>query len=73
MKLPLVALAGAFFAAPILARDVPDNLRDFYDDVRKRKQCDNKLATGFWSSDEDNSGFFLTEALEPLGSPATGC
>jgi len=38
------------------ARDVPDNLRNFYNAVRDRGKCSNALATGFWATDNsDNS------------------
>ena len=60
---PLSALIALVFAACPLAREIPDNLQDFYDDVRDRDSCGKKLATGFWSSDEDDSSF-LTNTIE---------
>lgn len=41
-----VVLAAAGLAS---ARDVPQNVRDFYNTVVGRGQCDNVLASGFHS------------------------
>lgn len=56
---PLTALLGLALATCAVAREIPENLRDFYNGVRKRDSCGDKLATGFWSTDEDDSPFPL--------------
>ncbi|KAM9883520.1 Endo-chitosanase [Verticillium dahliae] len=40
-----------------IARDIPNNLRSFYNHIRDQKQCKNALATGFHSSDGDSGDF----------------
>jgi hypothetical protein len=47
----LSLLAFLLLAASGLARDVPDNVRELYDSIRKKGKCSHKLATGFWSDD----------------------
>ena len=64
---PLSSLAVASLVACAAAREVPDNLRALYDNIRDRGSCDRKLATGFWSSDEDDSKNCV--ALGPLFLP----
>lgn len=32
-----------------IARDIPDNLRDFYNHLRGSNGCGNKLASGFYA------------------------
>lgn len=56
---PAALLAALLLAAPALAREVPDNLQEFYDDVRDKGVCERKLASGFWSTDENDSEFTL--------------
>jgi len=43
-------------AAAASARDIPSNVRDFYDSVRNQGQCYNKLKSGFHSIQGDNGG-----------------
>lgn len=45
----LLCLAGL-----ATARDVPSNVRDFYNSVRGKGQCGNKLKSGFHSIDGDD-------------------
>jgi hypothetical protein len=49
-------LTGLLLAAPGLAREVPDNLRALYDNIRERGDCRNKLASGFWNTDDSSDG-----------------
>lgn len=41
-------------AALATARDVPSNVRDFYNSVKGKGQCSNKLKSGFHSIEGDN-------------------
>ncbi len=41
-------------AAVAAARDIPSNVRSFYDSVRNKGQCDNKLKSGFHSIEGDD-------------------
>lgn len=43
-------------AAAASARDIPNNVRDFYNNVRNQGQCYNKLKSGFHSIQGDNGG-----------------
>ncbi|SPO04387.1 related to chitosanase precursor [Cephalotrichum gorgonifer] len=54
---PLSLLATLFLVTSALARDVPDNVRELYDNIKKQGKCKNKLATGFWSTDEGSNTF----------------
>lgn len=51
-------------AAVAAARDIPTNVRDFYNSVRGARQCSNKLKSGFHSIDGDDGCTFL-----PLSHP----
>lgn len=62
---PAALLAVLLLAAPALAREVPDNLQEFYDDVRDKGVCEKKLASGFWSNDEDDSESTATHHTLP--------
>ncbi|KEZ40896.1 Glycoside hydrolase family 75 [Scedosporium apiospermum] len=53
----LSLLAFLLLAASGLARDVPDNVRELYDSIRKKGKCSHKLATGFWSDDNGSNSF----------------
>ncbi|KAM3520156.1 hypothetical protein NHJ13051_007030 [Beauveria bassiana] len=44
-------------AALATARDVPSNVRDFYNSLKSKGQCSNKLKSGFHSIDGDNGSF----------------
>jgi hypothetical protein len=51
-----VLLSALVGAASVSARDVPSNVRSFYDSLKAKGTCSNKLATGFYSqSDGPNS------------------
>lgn len=41
-------------AAAATARDIPTNVRDFYNSVRGQGQCNNKLKSGFHSIEGDD-------------------
>ncbi|KAJ9161003.1 Endo-chitosanase [Coniochaeta hoffmannii] len=45
----LVALVA--LAAQIQARDVPSNIQSLYNSIKSQGTCNNKLATGFYSTD----------------------
>ncbi|KAK0724301.1 family 75 glycoside hydrolase [Lasiosphaeris hirsuta] len=51
----LLALLG--IAQVSQARDVPINIQNFYNTLKKSGTCSNKLATGFWSKDSGASTF----------------
>lgn len=62
LGLLLLALCGA--AAH--AREVPQNLRDFYKAVVEKGSCANELATGFWATETGpNSMSFSLLCLSP--------
>ncbi len=46
-----LALLFLSSALTISARDVPQNVREFYNKVKGNRQCSNPLASGFWSTD----------------------
>ena len=43
-------------SATVAARDVPTNVRSFYNKVKAQNVCPNKLQGGFHSKDNDNKG-----------------
>ncbi|KAK1690041.1 fungal chitosanase [Colletotrichum godetiae] len=58
----MVSLGGVFLLFVLLAaqastRDIPSNVKDFYDFVRGRNKCHHVLASGFHSSEGDSGGF----------------
>lgn len=55
----LVAVAGA--------RDVPSNVRNFYNSVRSKGDCTNKLASGFYSKAGDGGREFAS--ICPYSNP----
>jgi hypothetical protein len=42
--------------ATVAARDVPANVRSFYNKVKNQDRCPNQLQGGFHSRDNDNKG-----------------
>ncbi|KAK3294355.1 glycoside hydrolase family 75 protein, partial [Chaetomium fimeti] len=50
-------LSALVCAAGVSARDVPSNVKNFYDSVKAKGDCSNKLATGFYSKDDGPSTF----------------
>ncbi|KAI0836380.1 glycoside hydrolase family 75 protein [Hypoxylon sp. FL0890] len=40
-----------------LARDVPSNVRNFYNSIKSKGQCSSALATGFYSEYNDDNSF----------------
>lgn len=46
-----VLLSALVGAAGVAARDVPSNVRDFYNSLKAKGDCSNKLATGFYAKD----------------------
>lgn len=51
----LSALVGA---ATVSARDIPSNVKNFYDSLKAKGTCSNKLATGFYSKDNGPNSKF---------------
>lgn len=58
-----VTLVSLLLASSATALDVPSNVRKFYNDLRAKGTCTNKLATGFFDSKFDD-GSELPETLE---------
>ncbi|KAJ6443208.1 LOW QUALITY PROTEIN: chitosanase [Purpureocillium lavendulum] len=52
-----LAVTAAVLGAVASARDVPSNVRSFYDGIRAQKQCRNVLAGGFHSVQGDSGNF----------------
>lgn len=53
----LQLLATSLAMAPVAtARDVPTNVRNFYNTIVGQGQCSNKLASGFTAKDGGPSG-----------------
>ncbi|KAK4248459.1 glycoside hydrolase [Corynascus novoguineensis] len=50
----LSALAGA---ASVTARDIPSNVQSFYNSLKTKGNCSNKLATGFYANDDGPNTF----------------
>ncbi|KAK0709932.1 fungal chitosanase of glycosyl hydrolase group 75-domain-containing protein [Lasiosphaeria miniovina] len=52
----------SFLFAQVAARNVPSNVRKFYNDLKNGTGgCSKKLATGFWSSDSGSNSFSYCE------------
>lgn len=49
-----LAVTAAVLGAVASARDVPSNVKSFYDGIRAQKQCRNVLAGGFHSVQGDS-------------------
>ena len=54
-KLSLL-IAATISAQAVAARDVPGNIRDFYQSITSQGQCNDVLAKGFYSKDGDGPG-----------------
>ncbi|GAB1309859.1 Endo-chitosanase [Madurella fahalii] len=52
-----VVLPSLSLVAFSIARDVPRNVRDFYDTVRSQGSCSRKLVTSFYSSETGTNSF----------------
>ena len=50
------SLLVALLATSSTALDVPQNVRNFYNQLKSKGQCDNKLATGFFNSEFEKGG-----------------
>jgi len=55
-SLAVLLLSSALAAT---ARDVPQNVRDFYNKVRGSRECANPLASGFWSTNWGTDGVYF--------------
>lgn len=55
--IPFLFVAAALAPRLAAARDVPDNLKKLYSDIVQQGQCDDKLASGFHSTDGDDGDF----------------
>ena len=53
-----IVLATVLLGLGASARDVPQNVRDFYNTITGQGKCNNALATGFYSQDNDAGGKF---------------
>ena len=52
------------------ARDVPSNIQSFYNSIKAKGTCSNKLATGFYSTyDGANSKHPCPDQIEPSLTP----
>lgn len=51
-------LVSLLLASSASALDVPSNVRKFYDDLKAKGTCTNKLATGFFDSKFDDGSEF---------------
>lgn len=58
-------------AAVAAARDVPANVKSFYDAVRANGQCSNPLKSGFHSISGDNGCKCFPFLLEPAALMAS--
>ncbi len=58
MQNRLVLLSTLLGAASVTARDIPSNVQSFYDSVKAKGTCSNKLATGFYSKDDGPNSMF---------------
>lgn len=47
-------------SATVAAREVPANVRSFYNKVKAQDRCPNELQGGFHSKDNDNKGIKST-------------
>lgn len=47
-----VLLSALVGAASVSARDTPAHVQSFYDALKAKGACSNKLATGFYAKDE---------------------
>ncbi|AEO60909.1 glycoside hydrolase family 75 protein [Thermothelomyces thermophilus ATCC 42464] len=52
-----VLLSALVGAAGVAARDVPSNVQSFYDSLKAKGACSNKLATGFYANDDGPNTF----------------
>ncbi|KAI2610563.1 glycoside hydrolase family 75 protein [Hypoxylon sp. NC1633] len=50
-------LAISVFLSASLARDVPSNVKTLYDSIKSKGDCTSKLASGFYSSDDNDNSF----------------
>ena len=57
-------------SATVAAREVPANVRTFYNKVKAQNRCENELQGGFHSKDDDNKGKEGSHALG-IASPYT--
>jgi hypothetical protein len=62
-RLAAVVLLTA--AAPATARDVPDNIEQFYKNITSQNKCSDILASGFYSKDGDKPSTILYSLLLP--------
>ncbi|VUC22008.1 unnamed protein product [Clonostachys rosea] len=62
-RLAAVALLAA--AAPATARDVPDNIEQFYRNITSQNKCSDTLASGFYS--KDGTSVYCGDHLQDYG------
>jgi hypothetical protein len=57
MHFSTAALSVLFaISTTVVAREVPSNVRSFYNKVKAQDRCPNELQGGFHSKDDDNKG-----------------
>lgn len=61
MQNRFLLLSTLMGAASVTARDIPSNVKNFYDSLKAKGACSNKLASGFYSNDEgpNSKSFFV--------------
>lgn len=59
MQNRFLLLSALMGAASVTARDVPANIRNFYDSIKAKGTCSNKLATGFYSKDNGPNSMLI--------------
>ncbi|KAI1082702.1 glycoside hydrolase family 75 protein [Whalleya microplaca] len=57
MSLKINLLSLSLLLGSSLARDVPSNIQKLYKDIKSQGQCNNKLASGFYSTEEGDNNF----------------
>lgn len=67
-----LAVTAAVLGAVASARDVPSNVKSFYDGIRAQKQCRNVLAGGFHSVQGDSGSTSQPSPPPPPLLPSTG-
>jgi hypothetical protein len=68
-----VVLSALVGAASVAARDIPSNVQSFYDSVKAKGACSNKLATGFYSKDDGPNSEPTTHPLFCCPSLTSTC
>lgn len=70
---PTVLTALLASTATAAARDVPANVRSFYNKVKNQDRCPSELQGGFHSRDNDNKGMYLLSISSTTPSRVQHC